>query len=501
MAHYIPEVTRHFTLEGKIGEGTFSKVFRARLIKNRDKQFALKYVIPTIRPERIATELRYLRDAGGTKNVCGVESALLSKGHVIIVLPYFPHDKVQEYMPLMTAEDIRDYMKNLLIALSRIHSLGIIHRDIKPSNFLFNMKSKSYLLVDFGLAQDEKELQRLKKVTYGYHLAQMNRASLRDQTNRAQLNQVITRTDHSKTILVKKRSLVENECKAEPERYPKRLKTVSGVVPKDHTSSVFYTPDTPTTSNAAKTTPVSTNQFKTPTKQTNRKSGVKNSKSQVIVPETPQKSASKTIRPRCSARISLADPSHKTLAISTKPILSDTPKSRLQDVSSLFCDCFRKAQVCKICLHKHEMYAPRAGTPGFRAPEVLLKTIEQSVAIDVWSAGVIFISLLSGRYPFFRNTDDMTSLAEIITLLGTRRVSRAAKKLGKVITMDLEEKAAQDLKKVCSELRSDHPLTDVPDAAYELLDRLLDPHPLKRITAEQALKHSYFTAPIYSTPS
>lgn len=75
--------------------------------------------------------------------------------------------------------------------------------------------------------------------------------------------------------------------------------------------------------------------------------------------------------------------------------------------------------------------APRAGTPGFRAPEVLLKCPHQTTAVDVWSAGVIFLCLLSGRYPFFRATDDLSALAQVVALMGTAECTRVARELGK----------------------------------------------------------------------
>ena len=47
--------------------------------------------------------------------------------------------------------------------------------------------------------------------------------------------------------------------------------------------------------------------------------------------------------------------------------------------------------------------AQRAGTRGFRAPEVLLKVFHQDYAIDVWSSGVILLTLLTRRYPSYDN--------------------------------------------------------------------------------------------------
>lgn len=34
------------------------------------------------------------------------------------------------------------YLRNLLIALCRVHKFNIIHRDVKPDNFLYDRKNK-----------------------------------------------------------------------------------------------------------------------------------------------------------------------------------------------------------------------------------------------------------------------------------------------------------------------------------------------------------------------
>lgn len=46
--------------------------------------------------------------------------------------------------------------------------------------------------------------------------------------------------------------------------------------------------------------------------------------------------------------------------------------------SSPHCNCAGRPQVCTICLSKKAHNAPRAGTPGFRPPEVLLRSPIQS---------------------------------------------------------------------------------------------------------------------------
>ena len=48
------------------------------------------------------------------------------------------------------------------------------------------------------------------------------------------------------------------------------------------------------------------------------------------------------------------------------------------------------SEICDICYSKPNQYSPRAGTSGFRAPEVLLKYRYQTTAVDVWSAGIVF---------------------------------------------------------------------------------------------------------------
>ena len=53
---------------------------------------------------------------------------------IIIIVVTFQ----QEYFLEMSVCEIKEYMKNLFIALKRVHSFDVIHRDVKPSNFLYS---------------------------------------------------------------------------------------------------------------------------------------------------------------------------------------------------------------------------------------------------------------------------------------------------------------------------------------------------------------------------
>ena len=59
---------------------------------------------------------------------------------------------------------------------------------------------------------------------------------------------------------------------------------------------------------------------------------------------------------------------------------------------------------------------------------MLLKFASQTVAVDLWAVGVILLSFLSRSYPFFRAPDDLTALAEITTLFGSKAINKAAQR-------------------------------------------------------------------------
>lgn len=140
--------------------------------------------------------------------------------------------------------------------------------------------------------------------------------------------------------------------------------------------------------------------------------------------------------------------------------------------------------------------ANRAGTRGFRAPEVLFKCTEQTTALDIWSAGVILLTILSKRFPFFNSADDVEAMIEIATIFGSKRMKAAGLLHGCVFETTIPTVGQQGftLEKIIlwSTCRGeDKPLSADEKMAVKFLEACMDLDPNRRITAEQALEHEF----------
>lgn len=139
--------------------------------------------------------------------------------------------------------------------------------------------------------------------------------------------------------------------------------------------------------------------------------------------------------------------------------------------------------------------ANRAGTRGFRAPEVLFKCTEQTTKIDIWSAGVILLTIMSRRFPFFNSADDVEAMIEIATIFGHKRMRIAGQLHGCMFETSIPTigSGGFDLGKIIlwSTVRDEkeRPFTDEERTAVDFLTRCMELDPSRRISAEEALGH------------
>ncbi|KAM7259173.1 hypothetical protein ACFE04_014914 [Oxalis oulophora] len=145
---------------------------------------------------------------------------------------------------------------------------------------------------------------------------------------------------------------------------------------------------------------------------------------------------------------------------------------------------------------------PCAGTKGFRAPEVLLRSQHQGPKADIWSAGVTLLYLMTGRTPFTGEPEQ--NIKEIAKLKGSEDLWEVAKIHDRESSFPKELYDTQSLKPVtlhewchANSRRRDF-LGIIPSSLFDLVDKCLTSNPRLRISADEALKHE-FLAPCHES--
>ena len=145
--------------------------------------------------------------------------------------------------------------------------------------------------------------------------------------------------------------------------------------------------------------------------------------------------------------------------------------------------------------------ANRAGTRGFRAPEVLLKCPSQSPVIDIWSCGIILLTFLSQRFPFFHSADDIDAFLELCCVFGKKKMKAVALLHGQVMQTNIptitenghgwEKVLLWCTNRPRKDSRGKSGLSPDELEAVKFMECCLELDPMERITAEEALEHPF----------
>ncbi|KAK1273662.1 putative serine/threonine-protein kinase [Acorus gramineus] len=155
---WVPLKVDSFEKLEKIGQGTYSSVFRARDL-DTGKMVALKKVrFDNFEPESVrfmAREIQILRrlDHPNIVKLQGIIASRLSCS-IYLVFEYMEHDLsgLSSCPDIKFSEaQVKCYMQQLLSGLEHCHSRGVMHRDIKGANLLVNNEG-NLKMADFGLA-------------------------------------------------------------------------------------------------------------------------------------------------------------------------------------------------------------------------------------------------------------------------------------------------------------------------------------------------------------
>lgn len=139
-----------------------------------------------------------------------------------------------------------------------------------------------------------------------------------------------------------------------------------------------------------------------------------------------------------------------------------------------------------------KLAATHGGTRGYIAPEILMKSWNQTAKVDVWSVGVILISILSARNSFFSQEKDCEALCEIASIFGQDKIIDCGLESQRRIKFPTKYKTVRDLQEICYACNAELVTNPVEESVWDLLNHILEPVPSLRFSSYDAVHHHYF---------
>jgi cyclin-dependent kinase len=127
-------------------------------------------------------------------------------------------------------------------------------------------------------------------------------------------------------------------------------------------------------------------------------------------------------------------------------------------------------------------------TLWYRAPDVLLGSQRYGTAVDIWSVGCIFGEMVLGR-PLFPGKTETIQLQKIFQFLGTP----TTKEWPSINSYQNSQKILNEIgETVYPQIDWKKAFSSLDDTGIDLLSKMLQFEPSKRISAQEGLDHPFF---------
>ena len=123
----------------------------------------------------------------------------------------------------------------------------------------------------------------------------------------------------------------------------------------------------------------------------------------------------------------------------------------------------------------------------YRSPDILLGNEEYERSVDMWSIGCIFVEMVNGGI-LFKGFSEKEQVRKIFEILGTP----TEKNLPKYMQYSLWNEFVKENPEVYIEKKLKDYVPTLDDNGIDLLKKLLELDPEKRILSAEALEHPFF---------